>query len=144
MTTQSYFVNQQGYTKLLGTNKVKAEAVIDFTKQNVSAADVVPVLRIPKGAFVSTVGVIVNTKEGATCTATVGDGDAAAGWDASTNLNANAGTLTVPVQGTDAYAYGKIYLADDTIDLTMGHDTDAAKITVFAEYSIIEKIAAEV
>ena len=103
-----------------------------------AAGDTVQALKIPAGALVDEVFCIVRTAQGATCTATVGDGAAAAAWDASINLNAAAGTLTSALEGTDAYAAGKFYSAADTIDLVLGHTTNAAKITVCARYAMIE------
>lgn len=109
---------------------------LDFAKTPVAASDVVQVVEIPAGTVVTNVFVKVITAEGATCTATVGDGADADGWDASTNLNAAADTITYGVAGTDAYvnsigtAQGKIYTAADTIDFVMGHATDAAVIDV--------------
>jgi len=112
------------------------ENILDFSTSGpgeVAAADVVQALKVPVNCLVTHVQVTVITVEGATCTATVGDADGANSWDAATDLNATKGTTTYSAAGTDAYATGgKIYKADDTIDLTMGHDTDAAKILVTA------------
>ena len=106
---------------------------LDFSAIPVAASDVVEALKIPAGTMVLAVCTRVITAEGGTCTATVGDGDAAAGWDGSVNLNATAGTTTQSIPGTDATATtGKLYAAEDTIDLTMGHTTDAAVFDVYA------------
>ena len=123
----------------LQSGKTVVQNTIDFsaTGDNVSAADVVQAIKIPSGALVTKVYVKVDTAEGATCTATVGDGTTADGWDASTNLNATADTVTTSLEATDTYVGGKYYSADDTIDLTMGHDTDAAIVTVLAEYLML-------
>jgi hypothetical protein len=91
---------------------------IDFT--DVATGDVVQCLSIPAGTLVTNVMVKIITAEtcGAT-TATVGDGAGANSWDASTNLAATAGTVTVGVGGTDTYVTtGKLYSTADTIDLT--------------------------
>jgi hypothetical protein len=86
----------------------------------VATGDVVQALLIAAGTKVLDVIVKVVTPCGLVATATVGDGTSAAGFDASTNLNATAGTLTNGLGGTDALmtAGGKLYTADDTIDLT--------------------------
>lgn len=107
---------------------------IDFATTEATAADVVQCLDIPAGTLVLNVFVKVVTAEGGTCTATVGDGDSAAAFDASTNLNAAAGTVTYGVGGTDDYVTygGKFYSAADTIDLTLGHNTDAAVLDMYA------------
>lgn len=121
------------------------ENILDFSSNgpgSVLAADVVQALKVPADCLVTHVQVTVLHAEGATCTATVGDTDSAAAWDASTDLNATAGTVTYSAAGTDAYATGgKIYQADDTIDLVMGHDTDHAVILVTA---VIHKIGLDI
>lgn len=110
-------------------------AVLNFEVTPVAAGDVVQALKVDAGQTVYEVQTRVITAEGATCTATVGDASGANSWDASVNLNAAAGTGTRSAVGTDAYATtGKLYAAADTIDLTMGHDTDAAIIEVTAFY----------
>lgn len=104
---------------------------VSFEATSVTAADVVEVLKIPKGFLVLTQGSIVLQAEGATCTATVGDGDSANSWDASLDLNSATCQMTTP---SDTYGAlgGKHYRAADTIDWTMGHDTDAAIVSTWA------------
>ena len=124
-------VVQERQNGLLG---VKSN-VIDFSDTNVVAGDVVQGLKIGLGQTVMNVGIRIITAEGATCTVTVGDGDDADDWDASCDLNASAAVIYLGLPGTDTYATaGKYYAAADTIDLTMGHDTDTAVIEVYAFY----------
>jgi hypothetical protein len=120
-----------------GLNKaVVLKSRVDFSEVSCLSGDVVQALRIPKNFLVLNVFVKVVTAEGGTCTATVGDGSDADGWDASANLNATAGTVTQGASGTDAYAaianFGKLYTADDTIDLVLGNDADTAVVDIFA------------
>lgn len=86
----------------------------------VATGDVVQALKVPAKTFVKNVVVEIITQTGLTSTATVGDGGDANDWDASVNLNAAVGTLTLGVGGTDANVTngGKLYTAEDTIDLT--------------------------
>ena len=86
----------------------------------VATGDVVQCLSIPAKTLVMNVMCEVITATGLTSTATVGDGSGANSFDASVDLNAAAGTLTVGAGGTDAYVTtgGKLYSAADTIDLT--------------------------
>jgi hypothetical protein len=113
---------------------------IDFSEKNVAAADVVQIANIEAGTRVIAIGWEVTTAEGDTCTATLGDGDGAASWDASINLNSAAGGGSAA--GTDAYALtsgiGKLYTSADTIDLVMGHDTDTAVVTFQIMYITCE------
>lgn len=141
MATITSFISGQVEKADLNGRVVIAENKLDFSVTNAGASDVVQALKIPANALVDEVWVIVRTAEGGTSTATVGDGDAAAGWDASTNLNATAGTVTSALEGTDAYAVGKFYSAADTIDLTLSANAvDAAIITVCARYTILERV----
>ena len=73
-------------------------------------------LTIPANTLVLQVYSVVVTAAGEACTATVGDGDSATGWDASIDLNATAGTRYGGVPGTDAFTVGKLYSTADTID----------------------------
>jgi hypothetical protein len=133
-TITTFLTGEDACIPASGLNKAYViKKQLDFSDTNVLAADVVQALQIPAGTMVLNVYVEVVTAEGGTCTATVGDGAGASSWDASTDLNATAGTVTAGISGTDAYALtGKVYTAEDTIDLTMGHNTDAAVINVFA------------
>jgi len=110
------------------------EKKIDLSANNSGSSDVLECLNVPAGTFVFDVFVRVITPEGGTLTATVGDGAGADSWDASTNLNATAGTVTHGASGTDAYATsGKFYAAADTIDLTMSANAgDTAVFVVSA------------
>ena len=139
MATVTTFVSgTQEHLDLAG-RAIGACNTLNFAATAVSAADVVQALKIPANALVTRVTTIIRTAEGATCTATVGDGTTADGWDASVNLNAAAGTTLRSLEATDTYGVGVFYSSADTIDLVMGHDTDAAKVTVMAEYSMVDR-----
>lgn len=89
-----------------------------------AAQEVIQCIPVEAGMAVENVYVSIVTASGGTLTATVGDGDSANGYDASTNLNATAGTLTCGVSGTDSYVTTpKLYAAADTIDLTLSNNT---------------------
>jgi len=124
------FVENTQYVEDLSTRVVAIQNTLDFDKTNVSAADVVECLKIPADMLVTNVSTYVITADGETCTATLGDGDGAAEWKDSINLNSTGGYYAV--SGTDDYSEGKYYSANDTIDLTMGHDTEDAKIHIIA------------
>lgn len=120
-------------------NKVGMQSIlIDFAANPVSAADVVNIFNVAEGMIVKTIRSMVVVAEGATCTATCGDGDSAAAYDASINLNASAKVMLASTIGTDNYAVGKYYAATDTVDITMGHDTDAAIMLFQMEYMWVE------
>jgi hypothetical protein len=141
MAIQSEFVDGQVVHYTLGGNLARVENKIDFSEKNMVASSVIEALKIPAGALVHNVRVLVLTAEGGTLTATVGDGAGANSWDAATNLN-SAGTVTAGLPGTDAYATaGKYYSAADTIDLTLSANAaETAIINVSADYSILERI----
>lgn len=139
MATVTTFIDEtQEHVDLAG-RVVGVCNTLNFATTSVSAADVVQAVKIPANAFVTRISTIVRTAEGGTCTATVGDGTTADGWDASINLNATAGTVLRSLEATDTYGIGKLYTSADTIDLTMGHATDAAKVTVVAEFAYIDR-----
>ncbi|MCI4626874.1 MAG: hypothetical protein L3V56_13090 [Candidatus Magnetoovum sp. WYHC-5] len=117
-----------------GINKVyRVSNRLDFSKVNALAGDVFRALDIKANTKVYGVYVKIVTPEGSAVTASVGDETDADGWDTSVNLNASAGTFTQTIT-TDGYgADGKIYTADDTINLTVGADIDTCIIDVYAK-----------
>ncbi len=114
---------------------------IDFsvTANNMVATDVAQLFNIPLGFFMTACGARVDTAQGATATATFGDGADPNGWMATFDLNGAVDTYTASLPG-DAYPAlgGKYYDAADTFDLVAGHTFDAAVITVWAEGYMIE------
>lgn len=140
MATVTYFTDKSGAGGDAGLGVFVARQRIDFKKKKTATADVVQLLNIPAGTVIQNVLIKIITAEGATATATVGDGSAAAGWDAAIDLNAAAGTTTIGVAGTDAYVSslgsgagnGKEYTAADTIDMTVTGALDTAVIDVIA------------
>jgi hypothetical protein len=139
-STQTYFIDHTPAQQELGHRVTKLSNKIDFSEFNVGSGDTVQCLKVAKDMLVTNVRVIVVTPEGATATATVGDATAADGWDASTNLNATAGTVTAGLAGTDSYATaGKLYTAADTIDLVVSAALDTAVLIVEAEAVYLER-----
>src|SRR5574341_2142166 len=137
-TITSFVSGTQEHQDLMG-RAVGAYNTLDFSITNVASADVVQALKIPANSLVSNVYVVIRTAEGATCTATVGDGDDTNDWDASVNFNAAANTETAGLQGTDANATnGKFYTSADTIDFTMNNAASTAKVTIIAFYTTID------
>jgi len=132
MAIRSEFSGTLNYTENLTSEMIVAQNLIDFSKTNVAASDVVEALKVQADCFIAKVAVYVITEEGATSTCTVGDDTVANGWDASANLN-SAGAY-ISTEGTDTYGLGKFYTVNDTIDLTISADTalDKAKVLVVA------------
>lgn len=106
-----------------------------------SASDVLQLWDIPAGCHILSVLVNVTTAEGVAATITIGDGSSAAGFLASTSINAvaKAGTII-----TDAYGAvgGKLYVATDTLDIVFGTaaDVDAAVFDVYVICTFIDII----
>ena len=131
MATVTAFTDGQPVVKLDGNMVGVIENYVSFAVTSVSAADVVEVLDVGAGTFVSCVWMIVLTAEGATATCDIGDATDPNGYDDSVNMNASAGTITRTLE-TDAYTVGKYYSSADTIDLTIDNDTDAAIVYMAA------------
>lgn len=99
-----------GLFYLKGTTK-------NISANGTTAAITLNALTIPANTLVLDVFTTVVTSANATCTATIGDGDSATGWDASVNMVVAAGTRAASAKGTDAFALaGKVYSSQDTID----------------------------
>jgi hypothetical protein len=106
---------------------------LDFSRHNVLNGDTVCALDVKAGTKIARLYTKLVTPEGSAATATAGDNANTAGWDASVDLNASVGVLTQTVT-TDAYgADGKLYAADDTIDLVVAANLGNAVIEVYAE-----------
>jgi hypothetical protein len=136
MATVTTFVDGISASQPIGTQLSVVHNVLDFSATSVSAADVVQCLKIPKDGVLMHFGWEVQTAEGDTCTCTAGDDDGGDTVDASINLNSAATGKSL--LGTDASVH-KHYTSADTIDLTMGHDTDAAIIYVWAILAYAER-----
>jgi len=114
----------------LGDNAVFVQTnlvdLADITS-GVSGTDVVQLLDIPAGMYVTNVGICVDTapviQVGAGLTAgTVGDGDDPNGWLTSYETgNGISGCSQSQAVGTAAYYTGKEYTSADTIDLVIGN-----------------------
>lgn len=116
----------------------KIERTIDFARDPVSASDVVQALNVYAGWYVHRVFLEVITPEGSAGNTDVGDGADPDGYLVDADINAagftaQALTLTEGTPNTVAgYTNGKLYAADDTIDLVPSIDLDAAKVRVVA------------
>ena len=94
---------------------------------NLAATDVIQAITVKAGEMVIGCSAKIITACSAAMTATIGDGDDADGYVTSVSLNGTAGTVTSTTgallqSGASTYAItqGKVYSADDTIDLVLG------------------------
>ena len=94
---------------------------------NLAAADVIKAITLKAGEMVIGCSAKIITACSAAMTATIGDGDDPDGYVTSVSLNGTAGTVTSTTgallqSGSSTYAItqGKVYSADDTIDLVLG------------------------
>lgn len=94
---------------------------------NLAAADVIKAITVKAGEMVIGCSAKIITACSAAMTATIGDGDDPDGYVTSVSLNGTAGTVTSTTGAllqsvTSPYAItqGKVYSAEDTIDLVLG------------------------
>lgn len=95
------------------------ENTLDLDDLDPASADVVQALPVKAGMriLLTEVESVTPADSATSAAATVGDGDAADGYDADVDLKATAGTIA-STASTDTFAgVGKRYTADDTIDL---------------------------
>lgn len=131
----STFVTNDPSPQRIGGEPIMVHKTLDFSSTNASASDVIETIKVLAGTFVHSVHTRVSTVEGGTMTFDVGDGadpngydDAVAGNSAPSN-GACSGASTI---GTDAYAVGKKYTANDTIDIVLDDAADAMVLEVYA------------
>lgn len=104
-----------------GLNKVfLMKNTVDISEA--ANADVYQIFQVKDGicCFGVFTKIVTPNDAGTSSAADIGDGDGSSSYDTAIDLKAAAGTRTKSVGGTDAYATqeGKLYTADDTIDLT--------------------------
>lgn len=119
-------------------NVFMLENTIDCADDNQGAGDTAQMLDIYAGWFVEKVFIEVETAEGGTLTIDVGDGSDTDGFLDGTDGNVAAQSistlaLTEAAPNTvTGYSNGKLYTADDTIDILFNDAADLAKITIKA------------
>ena len=121
----------------LDTTPVVIGRRLNFSATNAGAADVVQALNVEKGTYVHQVYLRVVTAEGGVATVDGGDGANPDGWLDGIDVNAAADTVykATTNAGTDeafGKAHGKLYTADDTIDLIINNALDAAVLDIIA------------
>lgn len=104
------------------------ERTLDFGATPYNAADVLQVFAIPAETLVLGVYYKVLTAEGAAGTVDIGDDGSANRFGNNVNLNSTStNTWSALTEGTPN-VLGNLYTAANTIDLTLDHTLDAAKI----------------
>lgn len=145
MATITYFTDKQvAQVKPVRDTMFFAQTIINFAVKNAEVADVVQAIKIPKGAFVLQAGFIVKKVGTASGTATFGDTTASNGWDATAcALDAAVDTVyTSLVADTYGALGGKLYVADNTLNLTIaGATMIVGEYSVWALYGVIEDVA---
>jgi hypothetical protein len=144
-TTQTFLTGQAGGppADVFHRGMFVMTKVVDLSKTTArGAADVDEVLHVAKGTFVLAVFVKLITAEGATLTIDVGDGADSDGWLDNADMNAAAPayyasslalTEGTPNTFTRPYAAGRLYTADDTIDITWNNaSADVCKLVLGA------------
>ena len=119
--------------------------VVTVKGSAIENGEVAQLIDIKKGTFVHGVSLeVLDAGAGTTLTCAVGDGSSTAGFVAASDAKAAVGTVYGPAQITlsegtpntyvPAYAGGKLYDADDTLDVLIGYNTVSklAKVRVTA------------
>jgi hypothetical protein len=129
-------------TENLGSGMMKTQNTVDCSVTNAGTTGVHAVLKIPAGAYVERVVLIITTVEDSTCTFDLGDGADPNGYDDAINGETLGSAVSVgcvtSLAGTDAYAEGKYYAAADTIDIDMDNAADTMVFKIVAFYCIVE------
>lgn len=109
-----------GYTAQVPV--VKRELTIDFRETPLTAASSPHLLfNVPAGCRVLGMGYTVERAEGGTATFDLGDGAAATQYISNGNGNSVG-------KGVSLITAAKVYTTADTVDLTLDHDYDNARI----------------
>lgn len=143
MSVVTFFTDKQSERSFQPGLIHNVEAIINFADKGALIADTVRLLKIPAGAIVTGVDVVVITAGTTSGTMNIGDGTTAALFDAAIALDAAAGTHT----GTDpaietgvSTTNGKYYATAGYIVGTIaGANMVAGKYIVSATYKILNK-----
>lgn len=111
----------------------RERVVLDFAKVNYGAGDIVKLFNVYAGDIVEEILVNVDTAEGGTATADIGDyttGMSAVDADGyHYGVNLNAAALN---KSGGAYGGRKCYVADNVIAILINDAVDAGKVTIEA------------
>jgi hypothetical protein len=133
--------NQPTYT---ATGLSVAEVKLDFaaiaaarsaaSQAALASADILEVIGVKAGVIVLLVKADVVTAEGAAATCGIGDGAAATGYLSALDLNVAAQSASLATTSYSvAVGGGKLYTADDTIDVTLNSNSiDVAVLNLLA------------
>lgn len=92
---------------------------------NLSTGDVIQMVRVPAGAVVLDVRVVVDQLSGGNYTITVGDGNSAGRYYGSLSTGSTSAVFTQTNAAFVPSSIGYSYSAEDTIDITVGTATTA-------------------
>lgn len=138
-TTYTTFTANHGAIRPhLGETKMFwVEKECDFTGLTLVANDLYPALQVKAGWKVIKTNVrVVTAAVGTALNFDIGDGSGADSYDANIDAKGAAGTEYESTIGTDAYVAGgngKLYTADDTIDIKLKTVTD---VTTNGKYKV--------
>lgn len=102
--------------------------VVTYTvTANLSAGDVIQMLRVPNGATITTLDLWTDQFGTSNATITgVGDGNSANRYIGSTSTSSSLATLVTMAPSSIGYSYS----AEDTVDITIGTVTSASNVGV--------------
>jgi hypothetical protein len=131
-----------GYPHTASGGTYLMSRTLDFSSSSTTgtSGDVYLLLNIPSNTYVKAVGYGWTTGEDSTLTVDIGDGADPDGWVDGANVltgqveSAISGItfLHVNTNTLVGYSNGKLYTANDTLDLKLNNNADALKITVKA------------
>jgi len=131
MATIDYTATQT-YTEFPGGNVAMYMNEVDYSVTNLTGSDIGQVLAINAGDLVWDFRTRLQTLEGGVATGDMGDTDDSNGYDDAVDFDATAGDFFATTKGTDAYALGRLYTSDDTIDQVVDNTLDTAVVQYFA------------
>lgn len=126
MAIDNFFTKNTQAVNAIGTQMFHGENRIDCTKHTITTGDVIELIKVPAQCVITDVRIHLITVEGGAASMTIGDGDSAAAWDASVDLDATNGDWMKSAPTTDAYGNGHGYVTADTIDGTLVGTCDTA------------------
>jgi len=106
---------------------------IDFSVNNATSGDTWQIMPIPKNMWIVDVFAYNTTAEGGTATINVLVTSGTT-FLTSFNLNSAAGMGRYMNPTTTAAQTGQLYVAEDTLDLLINNDLDAAEVRIVVEY----------
>lgn len=113
------------YHEIANITRVVDYSIGATANPNLSTGDVIQMVKVPQGAVITHLSLVVDALTGGNYTVTIGDGNSATRYFGSLSTGSTSAIYSFNTTGFNASSMGYSYSAEDTIDITIGTATTA-------------------